>query len=217
MIQKQPAQQLYTKMKMDIRDNQLPIAQPLKQEALSERYGVSRIPIRDVLQRLKNEGWLITSGKRGVMVPHLNAGEAEDLYLMRMYLEPLILGHAIPKMTHQIIGKAADILNEIDNQGNKLSMEESGELNWQFHACLYETANRPTLFNTISSLHQQCGRYIGFHSHHLDYLTTSQNEHYQLLEAVKEKQINRAKNLVKAHISDAGELLVAHLLQRLQF
>ena len=117
MIQKQPAQQLYAKMKMDIRDNQLPIAQPLKQEALSERYGVSRIPIRDVLQRLKNEGWLITSGKRGVMVPHLNAGEAEDLYLMRMYLEPLILGHAIPKMTHQIIGKAADILNEIDNQG----------------------------------------------------------------------------------------------------
>lgn len=215
-MQKQPAQQLYAKIKLDIRSNQLPVGEPLKQEALSKRYGVSRIPIRDVLQRLKNEGWLTGSGKRGVMVPPFTAGEAEDLYMMRMYLEPLLLGHAIPKLNQQTLGKAADFLAVID-QSKGLTIEELGELNWQFHACLYEAANRPTLFNTVAALHQQCGRYIGFHSQKLNYLETSQKEHYQLLDAVKQKQLNRAKNILKAHISDAGEILVEYLLQSLHF
>jgi DNA-binding GntR family transcriptional regulator len=91
MNDKQPAEALYQQLKQDIRDNKLPIARPLKQQQLAADYGVSRIPIRDVLQRLKNEGWLTQSGKRGVMVHPLSATEAEDLYIMRMYLEPLFL------------------------------------------------------------------------------------------------------------------------------
>ncbi len=215
-MDKQPAEQVYQKIKADIRDNNLPIAEPLKQQELSERYGVSRIPIRDVLQRLKNEGWLITSGKRGVMVPPLSAQEAEDLYLMRMYLEPLILTHAMGKISQGTLTLAADILVQIETQEN-LSPQQHGELNWQFHGLLYEAANRPTLFNTIQGLHQQCGRYIGYHTVTLDYKDRSQIEHRQLLEALQNKQLGKAKAILKAHISEAGEQLVAHLLSQLMY
>lgn len=215
-MEKQHANRLYQQIKDDIRDNKLPIGTTLKQTELSTRYDVSRIPIRDVLTRLKNEGWLAECGKRGVMIPALSATQAEDLYLMRMYLEPLILGHGIPKITHQVIGKAQDILEQIDQAANN-NIHQQGELNWQFHACLYQAAERPTLFNTIASLHQQCGRYIGYHSLELAYLKTSQQEHYQLLSAIKNKQTTKAKQILKAHIAEAGEILVSHLLQKMQF
>ncbi|GAC14339.1 GntR family transcriptional regulator [Aliiglaciecola lipolytica] len=207
---KQPAQLLYSQIKTDIQENRLPVGQALKQEMLSQRYNVSRIPVRDVLHRLKSEGWLIPCGKRGVMIPQLNATEAEDLYLMRMYLEPLILAQSIPNLNQQMLGKAADILTKLDNNKD-LSIEENGELNWQFHACLYEPANRPTLFGTIASLHQQCGRYIGYHSQKLQYSNTSQDEHYQILNAISEKNISHAQAILKAHIRDAGEILVNYL------
>jgi len=193
MTDKQPAEALYHRLKQDIRDNKLPIASPLKQEQLATEYGVSRIPIRDVLRRLKNEGWLTQSGKRGVMVHPLSATEAEDLYIMRMYLEPLILSHAMPKLNHQILGQATDILEQLEQP--KLSIAQHGELNWQFHACLYAAAKRPTLFNNIANLHQLCSRYIGFHSVELEYEKTSQQEHYQLLEAIKAKQLGKAKSI----------------------
>ncbi|WP_342807152.1 GntR family transcriptional regulator [Alteromonas sp. M12] len=209
---KQQAQMLYNQIKLDIRENKLPIAQALKQEALSKRYNISRIPIRDVLQRLKNEGWLTSCGKCGVMIPELNATEAEDLYLMRKYLEPLILQYAIPNLNQQTIGKARDYLQAIDSQ-EQLSIEEHGELNWQFHACLYEQANRPTLFNTIASLHQLCGRYIGYHNQQLNYLKTSQQDHYNILKAIENQDTEHAISLLEAHISDAGKTLVAFLLQ----
>jgi DNA-binding GntR family transcriptional regulator len=215
MTDKQPAEALYQQLKQDIRDNKLPIASPLKQEQLATEYGVSRIPIRDVLQRLKNEGWLTQSGKRGVMVHPLSAIEAEDLYIMRMYLEPLILSHAMPKLNHQILGQATDILEQLDQP--KLSVAQHGELNWQFHACLYQAAKRPTLLNNIVNLHQLCSRYIGFHSVELNYVKTSQQEHYQLLDAIKSKQLGKAKAILKQHISEAGEILVAYLHKNTHF
>jgi DNA-binding GntR family transcriptional regulator len=215
LTDKQPAEALYQQLKQDIRDNKLPIASPLKQEQLATEYGVSRIPIRDVLQRLKNEGWLTQSGKRGVMVHPLSATEAEDLYIMRMYLEPLILSHAMPKLNHQVLGQATDILEQLDQP--KLSIAQHGDLNWQFHACIYQAAKRPTLFNNIANLHQLCSRYIGFHSVELDYKKTSQQEHYQLLEAIKGKQLGKAKAILKQHISEAGEILVAYLHKNMHF
>ena len=49
---------LYQQLKQDIVQGKLPEKQALKQAQLAERYGVSRIPIRDALQRLKNKaGW----------------------------------------------------------------------------------------------------------------------------------------------------------------
>ncbi|MFQ3196827.1 MAG: DNA-binding GntR family transcriptional regulator [Paraglaciecola sp.] len=56
MGDKQAANTLFFTIKTDIRDNNLPLNEPLKQANLALRYRVSRIPIRDVLQRLKNEG-----------------------------------------------------------------------------------------------------------------------------------------------------------------
>lgn len=209
MTTKQPAETLYQQMKQDIRDNKLPIGCPLKQEQLSQQYAVSRIPIRDVLQRLKNEGWLIQSGKRGVQINPLNATEAEDLYIMRVHLEPLLLGYAMSNLNHQIIGKAADTLEQLKQP--KLTLQKHGDLNWQFHACLYQAAQRPTLFDNVSHLHQLCSRYIGFQTLELDYQDNSQEEHYQLLEAIKTRQVNQAQQILKQHISEAGKALVAYL------
>tara|TARA_R110002167_G_scaffold27444_1_gene93266 strand:+ start:2642 stop:3286 length:645 start_codon:yes stop_codon:yes gene_type:complete len=211
MTDKPLAQSLCEQFKQDILENKHPVGITLKQTELSQQYGVSRIPIRDVLQKLKAEGWLQQCGKRGVMVQALNATEAQDLSLMRQYLEPLILTYALPNLTKAILGKAEDLLLELDTDG--LSVSQHGELNWQFHACLYQAANRPTLFDTIEGLHQKCARYIGFHNGQLNYVGTSQAEHYQLLEAIKAGDSIMAQAILKRHIAVASNILVAYLTE----
>ncbi|MFT5838711.1 MAG: DNA-binding GntR family transcriptional regulator [Flavobacteriales bacterium] len=121
----------------------------------------------------------------------------------------------MPKLNHQTLGQATDILEQIDQQN--LSMTQHGELNRQFHACLYQATKRPTLFNNIANLHQLCSRYIGFHSVELNYVKTSQQEHYQLLEAIKFKQLGKAKAIFKQHISEAGKMLVVYLNKDMHF
>ncbi|WP_444920928.1 GntR family transcriptional regulator [Microbulbifer sp. CnH-101-G] len=199
---------LYEKIKADLQRGRFPAGQALKQAEVAELYEVSRIPVRDALQRLKNEGWLEPHGKRGVAVPQFDPLEVEDLYLMRMRLEPLLQTLAQKNLTNETLGRARDILDTMEENPN-LSAEQIGCLNWQFHATIYLAARRPTLFATVEQLHRQCERYIGYQSRSLHYQSTSQKEHYAILEALQHKREEEAATLLAAHIETAGKKLVA--------
>nr|WP_281383157.1 GntR family transcriptional regulator [Microbulbifer rhizosphaerae] len=129
---------------------------------------------------------------------------------MRMRLEPLLQTLAAPKLNAEILGRARDILDGMEEE-KTLPASEIGALNWQFHTCLYRAAGRPTLFATVEQLHRQCERYIGYQSRSLDYQHTSQREHYALLEALQRGDTEEAAEILEQHIAAAGRALVKHL------
>ena len=196
-------------IKTDIRHDKLPVNQLLTQQWLSEHYNVSRIPVRDALQRLLSEGWLTTHGKKGVQIPPLNAEQAQELYLMRLPLEKLALSQAFARLNFAALGQAEDILATL--AGQQLSELEQGELNWQFHYCLYQPCQMPTLLSTLTQLHEQVSRYLGFQNRALDYTLRSEQEHYALLKALRDKDLPLALEVLHSHIEEAGKLLVSHL------
>lgn len=201
---------LETRIKDDIRADKLPVGTWLTQAWLSEFYQVSRIPVRDAIGKLLNDGWLVGEGKKGVKVPGLNAEQAEELYLMRVPLETLALEQAFERLNFACLGKARDILAQLDNN-QQLSVLAQGQLNWQFHLCLYEPCDKPLLLRTLKQLHEQCERYIGFQATKLNYHQKSKNEHYQLLEALENRQLDQAIQILSQHIKVAGQRLVVNL------
>ena len=201
---------LYRQLKADLQRGRFAPGSVLTQTELAQLYDVSRIPVRDALQRLKSEGWLTGHGKRGVAVPHFDPLEVEDLYLMRMRLEPLLQELAAPHLNGEILGRARDILDKMEREP-QLSAAEIGALNWQFHTCLYRPAGHPTLFATVEQLHRQCERYIGYQSRSLDYQGTSQREHYEILDQLQRGDSTAASDLLEQHIAAAGRALVDYL------
>lgn len=196
-------------IKNDILNHVLDRGKALRQEELSSRYGVSRIPVRDALRLLKEEGWLVPHGKAGVMIPELNWKDAEDLYLMRSHLESLLLEKAFDFITYENIGKAWDIMELLDQEN--LSLLKRGELNWQFHESLYLPANRPALFRMVKIINKQVTQYLGYQYGPMNYRAQSQHDHKQLLKWLQEKNKKAALSLLKEHIEGAGKLLVQHL------
>ncbi|MCO1333433.1 GntR family transcriptional regulator [Microbulbifer sp. OS29] len=201
---------LYEKIKIDLQRGRFRPGEVLKQANLAELYAVSRIPVRDALQRLQSEGWLTPHGKRGVAVPLFDPLEVEDLYLMRMRIEPLLQTLALNKLNGEILGRARDILDTLE-QDPGLSAVQIGALNWQFHACIYRAAGRPTLFAAVEQLHRQCGRYIGYQSGKLGYQNTSQSEHHHLLDSLQAGRGEEAAIQLRDHIEGAGKQLVNYL------
>lgn len=197
------------KIKEDILNSELPRGVPLRQTALSIRYGVSRIPIRDALVSLKSEGWLVSHGKAGVMIPSLNWKEAEDLSLMRAELESLLLDRAFDDISEDNIKAAREYLFELGKEN--LTLVCRGELNWQFHNALYEVANRPTLQRVVEGLNKQAVRYLGFQYGPLSYRSTSQDEHEVLLSLIEAKNKKAAVDFLRRHIEKAGKLLSDYL------
>ncbi|TYL47926.1 GntR family transcriptional regulator [Marinomonas sp. IMCC 4694] len=197
------------KIKEDILNNLLPRGRPLRQVVLSNRYGVSRIPIRDAILSLKAEGWLVDHGKAGVMAPNLNWKEAEDLFLMRAKLECLLFDMAFEKIQSTDLLEAKRILPELD--GSPLSLVVRGELNWRFHQVLYFPANRPALHRVVEGLNKQAVRYLGFQYGPLGYFQKSQAEHEAMLLLIESKLKKEATDYLREHIVNAGTLLVSYL------
>ncbi|MBW9093841.1 GntR family transcriptional regulator [Microbacterium jejuense] len=60
----------------------------LKERDLSERYGVSRVPVRQALHRLESEGFVQTAPRRGAVVSPVTGADIEELFDARLCIEP---------------------------------------------------------------------------------------------------------------------------------
>jgi DNA-binding GntR family transcriptional regulator len=66
---------------------EFPPGTPLRQEALAEAYGTSRVPVREALRTLESEGHITYATHRGYRVAELRRADLEELYHLRGLLE----------------------------------------------------------------------------------------------------------------------------------
>ena len=181
---------------------------PLRQDDLAERFGVSKIPVREALYQLKAEGLVTFFPNRGAVVAELSSAEVDEIYAMRIALETLALRRAIPHLTIANLTQAETLLDAIEQEK---SIAQWGELNWEFHALLYQPANLPRLMEWVRLLHINVARYLVIFLVGLEYQATSQREHRAILEACRQGQIETAVTLLEQHLQAAANKLVAFL------
>ena len=195
-------------MRQAILRGKLKSNQPLRQDKIAAQFGVSKIPVREALVQLKAEGLVRFKTNRGAFVSALSASEANEIYLMRIALERLALEHAIPKRTKSDLARAQSVLMLIDAEEDTTKW---GELNWAFHAALYQPAKMPHLLDMIQILHRNVARYLVLYLADMDYQSKSQTEHHAILEACREQNVKEAVNLLEGHLDDARQTLVKFL------
>lgn len=172
--------------------------QALKQDVIAAELKVSKIPVREALHLLKQEGLVTIRPNRGAIVSELTFGEIEEIFAMRIALETTILQRAIPKLTPADIEKSEQILRQLDDAQ---SVAAWADLNWRFHKSLYEPAQQPRMMATIDSLHTNVGRYMQQTEWgDLDYLQKPQKEHWMILSYCRGGATVAAVNLLEEHL-----------------
>lgn len=171
--------------------------QPLRQEALSEQLSVSRTPLRHALQALTEDGLVETTGYKGARVAKLDQGMVDDLFAMRLLLEPLALKSALPHVTKLDLAGAEMALDaaEAEQEPSKLS-----ELNWDFHYALYRSSQRSTLLRTIEQLNGASALAEVIASSIVTRPEKSAAEHRKLLQACRDGDEAGAISTLSEHL-----------------
>jgi len=198
-------------LRADIFQGKLKSKQPLRQDEIAAKFGVSKIPVREALFQLKAEGLVTFFPNRGAVVSELSPAEVDEIYIMRIALETVALQCAIPHLTIANLAQAEEILNAIDQEQN---MARWGEFNWEFHATLYYPANLPRLMGWVKTLHINIARYLVIYLAGMDYQTASQDEHRKILEACRRGNVKAATTRLKHHLQSAANHLITFLNQR---
>ena len=175
--------------------------EPLTEAKLTERYGASRTPVREALQRLEQDGLVERRGK-AVVVRTLSAEEIVDIYESRIVLEQAAAAKAAIRATaldKQSLNALLLRMHHLDvNDGRLLA-----ETNRIFHRQLWHATHSPSLISLLERLDQQVRRYT------LTTLTYPGRwpavlAHYtELLTAIEEGNSESAGQVAARHMSEA--------------
>jgi DNA-binding GntR family transcriptional regulator len=128
----------------------------LRQETLSEQYGVSRTPIREALRRLAALGLVDFVPNRGVRVRTVSREELREAFLVRAELESLATELAAPKMTESDVAELRGCADRFTTLTQELRARAPGQdrraltadwvrANHAFHDVIYRVAAAPMI------------------------------------------------------------------------
>lgn len=178
---------------------------PLNQEALADELGVSRMPIRQALKRLQVEGLVQRQQNRRVVVTPLSREEIEEIFDMRIALEPLALRLAIPRVTPQDLRRIGHALDDATADDDPASF---GTRNSAYHMALVQPCGRPRLLREIRSLLDLSDRYQRAAYRDGTFTGPLRDEHEQLLDAVRNGDADTGAEVLSQHIRQGRDRLV---------
>lgn len=188
--------------------------QQLRQEALSNEYGVSRVPVREALRQLEAEGLIQIIDHKGALVSTLSLHDVLELLEIRAVLEGEVLKAAIPLQTDADLAAAEAALTDFGAALNNHDVRLWGELNSRFHLALYRAAHRPNTLALIEQLHNKTDRYTRLQIMFTRTMTRTHEEHTRLLELCRERAVDEAVEFIRFHILSAGHALEQYLQEQ---
>jgi DNA-binding GntR family transcriptional regulator len=175
----------------------------LREVELAELLSLGRTPVREALKRLEGEGLLTRESRRGLVLTTLDQQAVTELYAMREVLEGAAAAFAARSATDAEIANMASILQEQIDGGDPV------QLNQQFHQAIYGAAHNRHLTRSLQSLTDTTYLLGRSTLAAPDRAVTAQQEHGELLQAIRARDGRLASDLAQAHIRNA-------LLERLK-
>ncbi len=137
-------------LRQSILDGTYPAGSQLRQDALGDAYGVSRIPVREALFQLEAEGLVRIVPQKGAIVSELSLDEINDVFDLRGIMEPRLLAQSAPHFTEQDFAGLDDIQKRFEMAIKAGNISEWGQLNADSSSrcCRPATATRACSFPT---------------------------------------------------------------------
>jgi DNA-binding GntR family transcriptional regulator len=204
-----PRQSLTSAVADKLRDQiirgDIPEGTQLRQDAIATQYQVSRIPVREALRQLDAEGLISIVPNRGAVVPALSPDDVEELFSIRALLEPEVLKLSIPHLTEEDFSEADAVLQKYVNELQRDDHVSAwGRLNWQFHSILYSRANQPRFMAVIRNVNNSGERYTRLQLYLTHGIKRANEEHHQILQLCRKRDVAAACNLLRQHIQYAS-------------
>lgn len=204
IIAKTLSEQVYTLVRDRILLNELPANLPIRQDALAKELGVSKIPLREAFARLERDGLLQSITNRGFFVYPFSAKEAEEVYALRLKIEPEAVGRAAKKATDEDREKALTALSALDKAGAN-DKAAVGSLNREFHMALVLPIRQLITISLIERLNMMAERYVHKHLEPAGRRKRAKKEHTEMFEAWSSGQSRVVEKMMYDHIATTLE------------
>ena len=178
-------------------NGQLKPGQKLPQAEIAEQLGVSRIPLRDALRRLEVEGLVLMDDRRGARVAEVSMEELDEIFQMRILLEPTCAEAAVGKLTDEEADRLIKLLVAMDETDTAEPLHAMSARR-DFYQELYSMSGRPRITETILLLRDHVSRF-----HVLRHDDGCIHAHQALRACIENRNGEAAGKVVRDHLMEA--------------
>ena len=147
--------EIVKKLRTAIIDGHIPVGSHLNETEIAKQMAVSRIPIREALRRLEQEGLVVRQPNRGVFVIKFSEKDVHEIFSLRANLESMAFEWAIPNMSAKDIGELRELVKSQEKAIQEENYEELSRLDMRFHEYICITANHSRLLKSWHEQHAQ--------------------------------------------------------------
>lgn len=198
--------QIVELLRRAVRERVLLPGQLLNQDELAGRFGVSRIPLREALRTLVGEGLVVMKPGSGAAVAELRARELDELFELRLQLEPPLVGAVVGQVSQNTLMELAALIDSMDAIGDS-DLDKWGSQHYLFHRRLFELSGRKHAIRIVSQVQNLVEPYSRIHVSMIGLKDHSQTEHRAILEALSRGDRAAVEEIVANSITIARNRL----------
>jgi DNA-binding GntR family transcriptional regulator len=201
---------VYELIRDDIIEGRLKANDRLVVADLAERHGTSTNPVREALQLLRGEGFVLITPNRGARVRPIDQDFVRDIYEIGVLIEPALTRWFVNMATDDDITQLEQVQDEIE-RNNFVDPLRHSELDTRFHTIMYErhyNRHAAELWWKHREVLRAVSRRFNFT---LARRAQVMREHRELIALIKAGEAEKAAELVGRHVEGSGRHILAQM------
>jgi DNA-binding GntR family transcriptional regulator len=209
------ADAVFATLRDDIVRGALRVGERLNEESLASRFGVSRTPIRECLQRLEASQLVRRIPYRGVVVCGIDPQQVTEFYMLRVAVDGIAARLAAQKRTPVDVANLRWINSTMRDAArvDAPDVHKVTEININFHEAVGKIADNPLLLNFIEQIHSWVRR-----ADHNPFSIPGRpesgaSEHDRIIDAIEAGNADLAESLTREHMQGSYDRRLQLLMQ----
>ena len=204
---------IYELIREDILEGRLSPNERLKVSDLARRHGTSTNPVREALQQLRGEGFVIFSPNRGARVRSIDEDFVRDIFEVEILIEPFLTRWFVGIATEDMIADLEAVQRQIEELNFRDETQHSA-LDTRFHRSMYERHYNRHAVDLWWKHRQILAAISRSFPFSLSRRTAILSEHRELLDAFRRQDAGRAGEVIAAHVEGSGRHIIEQLRAR---
>ncbi|MFR4904451.1 MAG: GntR family transcriptional regulator [Fusobacterium sp.] len=199
-------EKVYEILKEMIISGKLKYNERIEEDALATSLEVSRTPVREAINKLEQEGWINIIPRRGMFVSNVSLKEINDIFQVRLNLEPIILQMGfsnIPLNECQRLKREFESF--LDKELTKDEAKTLDELDNTLHLLILKSCNNNFIEKMMENVYEHNMRLRNQSVQSNDRRNEATKEHINLIDSILDGDLNKALELIKYHNIKAKE------------
>lgn len=202
---------VYETLRTAILQGEIKSGQRIVEKEYAEKFRISRTPVREALRKLETEGFVQYIPRKGVVVRAFETGDIIEIYKIRVALESMAIASAIENITETQTLQLREVLDRMEKAGRQGDAAELTQMCRLFNGIIMDASRMPRLTGLINTLQDYLEKFRKISLSGEKRRNAAITEHKAILQAILDKDSEKARRCVHDHLEGAKKALLENL------